>query len=369
VSAPLGSATSPPSGALARSVDSEALALSVERARELLAGCRDVARVKDLRDKARAIAAYQRTRTASEGAKLDAAEIAVWAERRLGELLREGVKHGGGRPEKTVTDGDRFGRLADHGLRKQQSERFQRLASIPEPAFERKVAELRAQKQISAHALLAPLERARRLERLAEQARGNAPLATERRYPVILADPPWRYEHSKTESRAVENQYPTLSLDELCALPVARVALDDCALFLWGTSPKLAEAMRVIESWGFVYRTCAVWVKDKIGMGYFFRQRHELLLVATRGSPPVPAPDVRPDSVIEAPRGAHSEKPAVVHELIERMYPGVPRLELFARGKRDGWEGWGNEAGRAVENVGTDALAREIGLRIVGDRA
>lgn len=164
-------------------------------------------------------------------------------------------------------------------------------------------------------------------------------------FPVIYADPPWRYEHVKTENRAIENQYPTMALEEICALSVPVIAAPNCVLFLWATSPKLAEAMRVIEAWGFTYRTCAVWVKDKIGMGYYFRQRHELLLVATRGELPVPEPSDRHDSVIEGERTEHSAKPVEFYEVIEAMYPEYRRIELFSRNPRLGWAGWGNQYG------------------------
>jgi len=87
------------------------------------------------------------------------------------------------------------------------------------------------------------------------------------RFTVIYADPPWEYEHTKTDNRRIENHYPTMPLDAICALPVDSVAAADCVLFVWATSPKLAEAMRVIDAWGFTYRTSMVWVKDKIGMG------------------------------------------------------------------------------------------------------
>ena len=192
---------------------------------------------------------------------------------------------------------------------------------------------------------LADQVRAERIERITRISHGNAPLTGELgRFPVIYADPPWRYEHVKTESRAIENEYPTMSLEEICALPVRDIATDDSILFLWTTSPKLAEAMRVIEAWGFEFRTCAAWVKDKMGMGYYFRQRHELLLVAARGSLPVPLPEHRHDSVIEAPLGAHSAKPEIFAELIEEMYPEHKRIELFCRSPRPGWSAWGNQA-------------------------
>lgn len=165
-------------------------------------------------------------------------------------------------------------------------------------------------------------------------------------FSVVLGDPPWRYESATTEpGRAIENHYPTMTLDEIVELGSRLPFAKDAVLFLWATSPKLAEALRVMDGWGFEYRTNAVWVKNQIGMGYWFRQRHELLLVGRRGSMPVPEPAARVDSVIEAPRGRHSEKPESVYGVIEGMYPDAPRLELFARGSREGWTCWGNEAG------------------------
>ena len=160
---------------------------------------------------------------------------------------------------------------------------------------------------------------------------------------TVYADPPWRYEHPVSASRKIENQYPTMTNDDICAVPVADIAAADAVLFLWATNPKLAEALAVVEAWGFTYRTNMVWVKDKIGMGYYARQRHELLLIATRGTPGTPSPSTRPDSVIEARRGRHSAKPGGVYDLITSMYPDVPRVELFARTVRPGWMAWGNE--------------------------
>lgn len=186
-------------------------------------------------------------------------------------------------------------------------------------------------------------KRKERTEKINEIAQGNHDLGVDRQYPVIYADPPWQYEHCKTDNRAIENHYPTMTLKDICAFPVSDLATSDAVLFLWSTSPKLAEAMQVIESWGFVYRTCMVWVKDKIGMGYYARQEHELLLIATRGSLPVPEPQNRPPSVIKAPRLAHSEKPVEFYEAIERMYPEYDKYELFGRKPRKGWAVFGNE--------------------------
>ena len=181
--------------------------------------------------------------------------------------------------------------------------------------------------------------------KLAAISAGNSPLPQDRRYPVILADPPWQY-RSGTEfpTRDVANHYPTMALEEICALPVSGLATGDAVLFLWVPSPKLAEATQIIAAWGFEYQTSVVWVKDKIGMGHYVRSQHELLLIASRGKMPHPLPKDRPSSVIEAPRREHSRKPDEAYELIERMYPSLPKIELFARQQREGWDAWGNQA-------------------------
>lgn len=184
-----------------------------------------------------------------------------------------------------------------------------------------------------------------RLEKIVAISTGNAPVgAIAERYPVIYLDPPWRYEHAESESRAIENQYPTMSLEEIKAMDMTKVAFDDCVMFMWATSPKLAEAFEVLNAWGFSYRTCAVWDKQKIGMGYYFRQQHELLLIAVKGQPPTPAPADRPSSVFSYPRGNHSAKPHEVYEIIEAMYPTLPKIEMFCRTPREGWGVWGNQS-------------------------
>jgi N6-adenosine-specific RNA methylase IME4 len=318
--------------------------LKVEEARALLGECRRVDEAKEIRDKASAIERYLREQKATAGAILDAGEIKLRAERRLGELLEPDKERRGA---KLKSHGGTSMPLPD-GVSKTQSSRWKELARIPPERFEAFIAERREREgRLVSEDLRrehgGEVHRKDRTDRLVEIAKGNAEFP-DVRYPVIYADPPWRYEHVETESRAVENQYPTMALDDIRALKIADRATPDAILFLWATSPKLAEAMTVVEAWGFTYRTSMVWVKDKIGMGYYARQRHELLLIATRGNPPTPAPAQRPDSVIEAPRGKHSEKPAIFAELIERMYPTLPKIELFCRAPREGWSAWGNQA-------------------------
>ncbi|OPY59419.1 MAG: hypothetical protein A4E55_00231 [Pelotomaculum sp. PtaU1.Bin035] len=159
---------------------------------------------------------------------------------------------------------------------------------------------------------------------------------------VILADPPWKYKFSETESRAIENQYPTMELEDIKNLKIP--SADNSVLFLWATAPKLEEALQVLNAWGFEYRTCAVWDKEVIGMGYWFRVQHELLLVGVKGNFAPPTPDNRISSVIREKRDKHSKKPEQIYDLIEKMFPNGKFLELFAReNKRTNWTVWGNQ--------------------------
>jgi len=169
------------------------------------------------------------------------------------------------------------------------------------------------------------------------------------RYGVIYADPPWRLEPYSRETglnRAADNHYPTMTLDEIKALAVP--AADDCVLFLWATVPMLLEALAVMEVWGFSYRSHTVWLKPHVGTGFWYRNRHELLLTGVRGDIPAPAPGEQFPSVIEAAVGEHSAKPMAFAEMIEEMFPHLPAIELFARGPRLGWDVWGNQADAAA---------------------
>lgn len=162
---------------------------------------------------------------------------------------------------------------------------------------------------------------------------------------VIYADPPWQYEFSLSERGDPERHYPTMSLEKICALNIP--ASEGAVLFLWATNPKLKEALQVIESWGFEYRTNMVWIKDKIGTGYYFRGQHELLLLAKKGNISPPNESDRFPSVLFSPREEHSEKPEEVYGIIEKMYPDPDYryLELFSRNVkgREGWTCWGLE--------------------------
>ncbi|KAF0248710.1 MAG: MT-A70 family protein, partial [bacterium] len=197
--------------------------------------------------------------------------------------------------------------------------------------------EIRAQKE--------EIRREERINKIANISKNNLPLENGiGLFPVIYCDPPWQYSAHSDPADDIENHYPTMSLQEICKLPLDKITTPDAILFLWTTSPLLYEAMRVLDTWGFTYKTSAVWDKEHIGMGYYFRIRHELLLVATKGQMPSPPPSARVDSVIQEKKTTHSTKPICFYEIIEIMYPQLPKLEMFARNARQGWQAWGNQS-------------------------
>lgn len=115
-------------------------------------------------------------------------------------------------------------------------------------------------------------------------------------------------------------------------------------LFLWVPPSFIKKGIAVLEAWGFELASSMVWDKEKIGTGIYFRQQHEYLLLGKRGNPITPTPGTQPRSVWREPRGEHSAKPDGFYGLIETMYPGLPKIELFSRSPRDGWAAWGNQA-------------------------
>lgn len=174
-------------------------------------------------------------------------------------------------------------------------------------------------------------------------------------FSLILADPPWS--SPSPDSRAApEQHYPTMSIAELKALQLP--AADDCVLFLWIVDWAFQGAVELLDTWGFRHKSSLVWVKPSIGPGVWVRHRHETCWIAVKGNPGPPEPEDRCDSVIEAPRGRHSQKPEESYQLIERMYPQLTKLELFARGQaRPGWHCWGNQAEPATPEPAESAAA------------
>jgi N6-adenosine-specific RNA methylase IME4 len=157
-------------------------------------------------------------------------------------------------------------------------------------------------------------------------------------YRVIYADPPWQFDNSGFDQSAAAH-YPTMPTEKIAELKIPRSSNSVC--FMWATNAMLEDALEVMRSWGFDYKTNFVWTKETgPTIGFYTISRHELLLIGTHGQDMLP--EVRPISIIRGEVAEHSKKPEGVYSMIESMYDG-PYLELFARNKHEKWEVWGNE--------------------------
>jgi N6-adenosine-specific RNA methylase IME4 len=182
------------------------------------------------------------------------------------------------------------------------------------------------------------------------------------KYNVIYADPPWDYSDVHTWRKmggGVRGKYKTLNVDEICALPIQDLAADDCVLFCWVTFPNLKEGLRVIEAWGFKYKTIGfTWVKMNkennkpfFGIGYYTKSNAELCLIGTKGMPSKIKKSDNVSSIVLSKRREHSRKPDEVRSRIVELFGDVPKIELFARQSFEGWDVWGNEAPADVQKV------------------
>ena len=172
-------------------------------------------------------------------------------------------------------------------------------------------------------------------------------------YQIIYADPPWRYDQKGLQG-AAEKHYSTMSLADICKLPVGSISAKDSILFLWATFPQLPAALRVISAWGFKYKTVAfLWLKKNrkadswvFGLGFWTRGNAEVCLLATRGHPKRQSSKIH--QFIISPIEAHSKKPDIVRDKIVELAGDVPRIELFARQTTPGWDVWGNEVTSSI---------------------
>lgn len=181
-------------------------------------------------------------------------------------------------------------------------------------------------------------------------------------FPLIYADPPWSY--SNAGRGAAENHYSCMSIEDICALPVADLAAPDAVLFMWGTYALTPEAMRVISAWGFTFKTLAFdWVKTTVtgkehfGLGKWTRGNSEPCWLGVRGDPPrrisaaVRQLVLTEGEIIAAERREHSRKPDVVRERIIELMGDMPAIEMFARERAPGWESFGNQVNESVSLI------------------
>lgn len=164
-------------------------------------------------------------------------------------------------------------------------------------------------------------------------------------YGVIIADPPWAFTSNSDDNpgRNAKRHYPCMKLADICALPVKEVAAKDALLLLWVTAPFAELAFEVVHAWGFKYVSQVVWTKQRIGTGFWARNRHEPVYICKRGKIPCPKPSLFPDSIIAGLQREHSRKPDDLHVIVETRLPELSKLEMFARQSRTGWTSFGNE--------------------------
>lgn len=327
-------------------MESQAL-IKIDIARRALAEATTVREVKDIRDKAEAVRIYLKQKEGCLEAQNNAADLKLRAERKIGWLLE---------PDREKRGGDQKSKLHDvtlkslpDGISRIQSHRYQRIASVPEPVFEKHVATVKERgDELTTVGVLRVAKELDR-QRIRKQA-VRANIVADRRiddlvfggakFGTIYADPPWPYDNQATRA-ATSNGYVGMTIDEICALPIKALAADDAHLHLWTTNGFLFDSLAVIQAWGFDYKSCFVWVKPQIGIGNYWRVAHEFLLLGVRGN--CAFLDRAQRSWIEEDRTRkHSQKPRSVRRLIEKVSPG-PRLELFAREQHEGWTVWGNE--------------------------
>ena len=197
------------------------------------------------------------------------------------------------------------------------------------------------------------------VETTSDPAQDLVAFAGDQRFATVMADPPWRFVN-RTGKMAPElrrlSRYGTMTVEDICALPVADIAAPTAHLYLWVPNALLPEGLQVMRSWGFEYKTNLIWHKvrkdggsDGRGVGFYFRNVTELILFGVRGKKARTLPPGRTQvNLIESRKREHSRKPDEQYELIEACSPG-PYLEMFARGARPNWSVWGNQADDGYE--------------------
>lgn len=316
------------------------------KARQALAAARSVEDFKAVKDVGEAAVRLAKSRRdGGIHAVLEGQEIVRRAERQLGEMLPEVIHRGGDKKQGCSLQ------LCDLGIEKTQSSRFQAVAKIPPTVFEEWIVSCRAKgeemTQAAALRIAAEFEEASKPEpETVDEYESGAVSSLQEliargcKYGCIYADPPWAYSNTATRSNVDGEYKSTMTVDEICLEPVSDLAADDCHLHLWTTNAFLFDARRVIEAWGFEYKSCFVWVKPQMGIGNYWRVSHEFMLLGIRGRPEFRRRDCKSWGSFD--RTEHSRKPGDIRRLVESVSHG-PYLEMYGRQLSHNWMVYGNE--------------------------
>jgi N6-adenosine-specific RNA methylase IME4 len=316
----------------------------LKSAHRKLAAAQTFEDVLAIRDEAEAIRQLLKVRKASRQNQNAAASLKIRAERKMGEALAVAVS--AGNPK--LLHGERIG-LKELGINATQSHRWQAMAKVPEEKLvelerladegDKELTSREVYKLSRADESKKPIIHHVPIEGVTDDL--EQLIAEGKRYRTIYADPPWQYDNKATRSN-VESEYAgTMSVDEICELPVRALLEDDAHLHLWTTTSFLPFAFGVIEAWGFEYRSELIWIKPQMGIGNYWRVSHEILLLGIRGNAKSFNEHEHP-SWLSHDRLEHSQKPQKFRQLVERVSNG-PYLELFGRRQIPGWTVFGNQ--------------------------
>jgi N6-adenosine-specific RNA methylase IME4 len=314
-----------------------------------------ILRVENLAQRARDFA---KAAGLSRQAQNTAAKLCLDARRKAGTALKEMrdrgqlAEHGVNRHTKTLHA--EMSTLGDLDINPLRAHRYLAEASVPEKDYQQwatRIMDEESDFDLTAAGLRKLAKRETAAETHDPPDRSSAALfstlpeiiLTGQKFVCVYGDPPWRYGNQATRA-ATDDHYPTMTVEQICREPIAELAAEKAALFLWTTTSFLRESLAVIDAWGFTYKTNMVWVKRQIGIGNYVRVSHEHLMIATRGGLRTAGRNQRStvDTAIEADRTAHSAKPDCFRAIVENLCPG-PYLELYGREQVPGWTVYGNQ--------------------------
>ena len=304
-----------------------------------LATCENPTDAAEVADAAEAARVYAKRSGASVAVINRAVRIKLAAERKAGELLAGMGLHGGDRSKVTKCY------LADLGISKMQSSRWQSLEKIPDKDWsaltnndDRELASSLAYKLAKKHTQPKGVKKAEPVDGICTEFSQIVDMGV--KFGTVYADPPWRYSNQSTRGSTDDHYDGTMTVDEICALPVNEITQDKAHLHLWTTNAFLFETQKILEAWGFEYKSTFVWVKPQMGMGNYWRNSHEIMITGVKGG--LTANSKAEMSWVECKRGRHSSKPDQVRDSIMRLSPG-PYLELFGRRTVKDWVVFGNQ--------------------------